>query len=307
MLSDSGRIEGSHKHLWVSVALLFVFMAILGACSNVVRPMADAGSGAAQAPDASDARWSHDVVQPYRRRSYVELVQYALDREIVSWGRPRDSRMRAFFFVDHPEQDRYPSEQYQVGDCKFERWTRSLTVRAGTITIVTNGSLQGRVDPVEPELARLPWYYASYRDAWHTGDRVVVSATGDVVPPFSVELVFPPPTRVANLGELGEPLRVRIQGGLTIEWAETSAAYVWVHIDGGISVREEYVDEREVNCYFPTRLRRGVVPPSMLERLTDSRFVAVHTANLYLGQVGPFLLEVRAAQLIHVTGPVTFE
>lgn len=241
--------------------------------------------------------------------SYVIVNQNWLPYEVRGWGGRRTSYIYGEFLDFGFVPKGYRFEAYHEGECTVERSRGSLSSSvyrsAGTLTVVTNGN---RMTEVEGDWQNGMYAYFALAPNWTAGDRIVVSASGDQVPAFSVELEMPLAVEeVTGLGRPGEALRIAARDGLTIEWGGTSAPYVWLMIVGNLPDGGAW-DRAAVNCHFSGRSRRGVVPPAVLERLRGGRMVAsVRTADVRLLRVGRYMVHVSATNLVHATGEMTVE
>lgn len=298
----------------------WLFVVTLWGCGRAVVAW-DAGGGDSRRNDADawtapdGGNWVDATVLPVDEASrqqepwnFVEISEQWLPYEVPFWGGPRGHQIFARFSDSRLWGEGFRFEVHYEGGCRVARMggeeSANPFVSAGTLTVTTNG---GAPIEVVPHGMYLAYSYSRSQPLWRPGDRIGVFASGDQVPAFFVELTMPPPVQVTGLGRVGESLRLRARDGLTIEWEETSAPYVWVRFGASFPDGAAW-EGAVVNCHFPGRLGRGVIAPSVLERLMGGIGTAgVHTADVRLLRVGRYLVHVVAAHLVHGTGQITVE
>lgn len=299
--------------LRVAVVLWFLSQLFVAGCAAVVTPAegglhpdAIAESDGTVFTDGDngthDAEASEDVgSSPICRRQ--SAVTISTNNYYHNGVRYRNEVVVGEFFADADAT--YRCERHVEGNCRLTVFTyRAYEYWPG----VSAGDLFIRWGNNPPNMvprSRDPMWL-TYRlivvegdPVWTVGDRIRVWATGDVVPAFSSEVVFPPMVQVRGLEPEVERMSVRVRDGLTVEWGETWAPYLGISIHAyyGTIEQGEY---KYLRCLFPGRLGRGVVPPSMLERLVgaDRVRMGIYSMDLRVLNLGGHEVEVRA---IHVT------
>jgi len=118
-------------------------------------------------------------------------------------------------------------------------------------------------------------------------DSLVVQASGDEVPAFSVRVVAPNNVTVTQPSETS-PLDVDLATGLTVHWTGTSTGDMVLRLSGGVG-------EGEVDCRFPAADSSGTVPASALALIPAGHgFYSFSTEGAQTVRLGDWETHVRA-------------
>lgn len=212
------------------------------------------------------------------------------------------------FFADADATHR--CESYYEGNCRVIVSTNRVyrdwpALSAGDLMVQWGNHPPVRVTRIVRMYDRL---FLNDDPVWMVGDRIRVWTSGDDVPAFSAEVVFPPLVQIRGLERIVERMTIRVRDGMAIEWDHTSAPYVTVSIGASYGT-EEHGEFRHLRCNFPGRSGRGLVPPSLLERLlgADRASMAIYSRDHRVLNVGGYEIEVRATNLAHTVRELVLE